>query len=106
MIIYIIGPYTKGDTVINVRIAILAAEEILAKGHIPYIPHLTHFWHLLFPKPHQFWLDYDKNFIPFCDAAYRIPGESSGGDSEERDFIADGKPIYRSIDKIPDIGGN
>ncbi|MDP2364017.1 MAG: hypothetical protein Q8M94_09640, partial [Ignavibacteria bacterium] len=43
MLIYISAPYSLGDVVSNVRFACEVGDKILAKGHIPFIPHLSHF---------------------------------------------------------------
>lgn len=80
--VYISGPYTKGDPVINTRNAIEAGNEILSYGHIPIIPHLTMFWHLLTPRPWQDWIDYDLHLVGLCGIILRLPGESTGADME------------------------
>ena len=82
MLIYVAGPYTKGDTAQNVRKSIDAAEMIVQKGHTPYIPHLAHFWHILYPHEIEFWYNYDIEWLIMCDAVYRLPGESKGADNE------------------------
>lgn len=80
--VYVAGPYTKGDTILNIREAILAGEKLRARGFCPFIPHLTAFWHLIAPSPYEEWLDLDNQFLPCCDVLLRIPGESTGADSE------------------------
>ena len=55
MKIYIAGPYTKGDVAQNVRNAIHAGNLAAHFGHTPFIPHLTHFWHMLCPNEYEFW---------------------------------------------------
>ena len=80
--IYIAGPYTKGDVAVNVRNAILAASKLADLGFAPFVPHLTHFWHMVSPRPYEFWCDLDNQFLPFCQGLLRLPGESSGSDAE------------------------
>jgi hypothetical protein len=80
--IYVAGPYTKGDVAVNVRNAIEAANELADLGFAPFVPHFTHFWHMLFPRPYEFWLELDNQFLPHCEAILRLPGESSGADKE------------------------
>ena len=99
--IYIGGPYSKGDTVLNVRNAVMAAEQVLRRGHIPYIPHLTMLWHFISPHEYQFWLDYDIEWLRLCDALLRLPGESSGADKEVALSEGLGKPVYYSVHEIP-----
>jgi hypothetical protein len=82
MRVYIAGPYTKGDVALNVAAAIDAADKLANAGHYPYLPHLTHFWHMLRPRPYREWLKLDAAWIPFCEAVVRLPGESTGADSE------------------------
>ena len=45
--IYVAGPYTLGDSVLNVRAAILVADELWQLGYAPFIPHETMLWHLV-----------------------------------------------------------
>jgi uncharacterized protein DUF4406 len=80
--VYIAGPYTKGDVAINVRNAYEAASRLADLGFAPFVPHATHFWHLLSPRPYEFWLALDAEFLPFCEAVLRLPGQSNGADKE------------------------
>ena len=82
MLIFISGPYAHPDPVINTRNAILAGEEVIKQGHIPFIPHLNHLWHLVCPHEEDFWYEYDLVWLRKCDAILRIPGESKGADRE------------------------
>ena len=45
MRIYVAGPYTSNENreLDNVNRAIDVARELIARGHDPFIPHLTHF---------------------------------------------------------------
>lgn len=99
MKVYIAGPYTKGDVVVNVRNAIAAADELLALGHHPFIPHLTHLWHMVSPKEYEEWLAIDLVWLRVCDALLRIPGESSGADKEVDAARELSIPVY-SIEEL------
>ncbi len=101
MRIYIAAPDSKGDTVINVRNAILAGDKLLEMGHIPFIPHLTHFWHYISPKPWEVWLKIDQDWLVVCDALLRLPGESKGADLEVEMAKKLCLFIYYSVDEIP-----
>ena len=79
--IYIAGPYSS-DPEKNTLNAIKVGEEVAKAGHIPYIPHLTHFWDKEYPHPVEFWYEYDLNWLRCCDRVIRIPGESTGADRE------------------------
>ena len=95
--VYIAGPYTQGDVAVNVRHAILAGEELLYAGFVPFIPHLTHFWHLLFPHQIDFWYKYDLEWLERCDYLLRLPGDSPGATVEVGHAEAFGIPVYYSI---------
>lgn len=102
MLIYIAAPYSLGDVVSNVRLACQVGDEILAKGHIPFIPHLCHFWHFLSPKPQQEWLRIDEAILVRCDAVLRVGGISVGADGEVKTARSLGIPVYYSLESIPD----
>jgi hypothetical protein len=101
MKIYIAGPYTKGDVAVNVRAAILAADYLRAMGHTPFIPHLTHFWHLVSPHEIDYWYRYDLEWLESCDAVLRLPGESVGADREVERARELGLPVYLGLGSVP-----
>jgi len=101
MRIYVAGPYTKGDTVRNVRDALHAAEILLGIGHVPYVLHLSAFWHFVFPHAVEFWHAYDLHWLEVCDALYRLPGESVGSDNEVARARELGLPVYERIQDVP-----
>ena len=103
MRIYVAGPYSKGETAINVRNAILTGDRLLELGHIPFVPHLTHFWHYISPKPWDVWLKIDRDWLCVCDAILRLPGESEGADLEVAEAKRLGMLIYYSLDEIPNL---
>jgi hypothetical protein len=82
--VYVASPYTKGDVAVNVRNNIEAADRLAVAGFAPFVPLLTHFWHLLFPHPYEFWCKQDMDWLERCDAIVRLPGESSGADARGR----------------------
>lgn len=84
MIVYIAGPYTNGDVGANVSRAIDVAESVAAMGHVPIVPHLSHFWHLKYQHDADFWLGIDLHLLQFCHAMIRLPGYSEGADKEEQ----------------------
>ena len=97
-VIYVAGPYTMGDVAQNVRNAITMGDELLKLGFAPFIPHLTHFWHMLYPHAYEKWLEHDFAILSKCDALLRYPGLSSGADRE----VAHAKllkiPVFHSND--------
>lgn len=100
MKVYVAGPYTKGDVVVNVRNAIAAADALLALGHHPFVPHLTHLWYMVSPKGYREWLDYDLVWLRQCDALLRIPGESAGADEEVSVASKLAIPVCYSIEDV------
>jgi hypothetical protein len=95
--VYIAGPYTKGDVAINVRKAITAGEVLAQEGFIPFVPHLTHFWHLIHPHDVEYWYQYDMHWLECCDCLLRLDGDSKGADEEMRRMASLGKPIFMDI---------
>lgn len=98
--VYIAGPYTRGDVAQNVRAAIFAAEHLAGAGLVPFIPHLTHFWHLLFPHEIAFWYEQDLEWLERCDMLLRLPGESKGADVEVAHARVLELPIYYSVAEV------
>lgn len=92
--IYVVGPYTKGDVAENVRNAIQAGNNLRALGFTPFVPHLTHFWHLIFPHEIEYWYKYDLEWLELCDAVFRLPGESKGADAEVERAKELGLPVF------------
>ena len=82
MIVYVAGPYTNGDVAENVKKAIDIGMKINDRGHYAMIPHLTHFLHMMHPRPYDYWLKLDNIILPKCDRLLRLPGKSSGADFE------------------------
>lgn len=100
MRIYIAGPYTKGDVAINVSKAIEAASELLYMGHTPFVPHLSHFWHLVSPQDYEVWTAWGIVWLELCEAVLRLPGESEGADKECAWALAHGMIVYRSLEAL------
>jgi uncharacterized protein DUF4406 len=102
MRIYVAGPYTKGDTILNIRKAIFAGNFIAHIGHTPFIPHLTGFWQLIAPHEDvEFWYRYDNEWLTVCDALVRLDGESVGSDKEVELAKKLGLIIFKDIFDIP-----
>ena len=95
--VYIAGPYTNGDVAANGRKAIDAADSIVSLGHEVFLPHLSHFWHLIHPHEWRFWIQRDLAWLKFCDVLLRLPGESEGGELEEAEARKLGLRICHDI---------
>jgi hypothetical protein len=101
VIIYVSAPYSLGNVTDNVRRACNAGDVILAKGHIPFIPHLSHLWHLISPKSYEEWLRIDMALLDMCDALVRLPGESPGADREVKEAEKLCIPVYYGLEEVP-----
>lgn len=102
MIIYISAPYSIGDTDANIDRACLAGDEILKKGHTPFIPHTMQRWHKVSPKSYAEWLKIGMAYMGTCDAVLRLPGESKGADLEVEQAKEWRMLIYYDVKEIPD----
>lgn len=81
-LVYLAGPYSHPDPLANARKMIKVAEGLLRLHVTPIVPHLTLVWHLVRPRSHQFWLEYDLQFLSRADVVLRVPGNSAGADAE------------------------
>lgn len=93
--VYIAGPYT-GDEAANVRAAIEAAEFVRNAGHVPFVPHLMHFWGLQHPRPYGDWLAQCLVWLACCEAVLRLPGHSAGADVEVATAAKLGIPVFHA----------
>lgn len=100
--VYVAGPISKGDMLLNIRAGIVAGVELTKAGFVPYIPHLDFSARIFDPDT----LDYetilrnDLAWVSRCDAVLRLPGESSGADREVKHAGALGIPVFGSIANI------
>jgi hypothetical protein len=102
MFIYVAGPYTKGDVAVNVKNAIMMGNNLRALGLTPFIPHLTHFWHLIQEHDIEYWYRYDMEWLEKCDAVFRLAGESKGADAEVARARELGLPVFVSVMSLLD----
>ncbi|MGD9726275.1 MAG: DUF1937 family protein [Nitrospiraceae bacterium] len=105
MIIYIASPYSvytdKLDAV-NAQIDVFAA--LLAAGHEPVAPLLSHYVDLRYPTSYERWMQWCLAIMRRCDAVLRLPGESAGADEEVARARLLGKPVYWSVDEAIRLG--
>ena len=100
MYIYVAGPYTKNDVILNIRRAIEVGDTLRNMGHVPFIPHMTYAWHMQYPHDIEFWYKYDLEWLKKCDALFRIAGESKGADDEETLARKLGMPVFYDYKEV------
>ena len=98
--VYIAGPYSSGDQVLNVRTAVMAADALAELGYVPFIPHLSMLWHAISPHEYDFWISQDLEWLPVCDCVLRLPGESAGADQEVRFAEWRELPVFLTIREL------
>jgi hypothetical protein len=113
--IYIAGPYTPKNTSMhyaariahdNTVNAINFGIDTVDRGHLPYIPHLSHFMHLYGKETlsYEYYTKADIEWLKDCDAIlYYYPkiGYSKGADNELKIAIDSGKTVFFTIYEIP-----
>lgn len=100
MRVFISAPYSQGDEAANVRAAIDASEQVRAAGHSPLCPHLSHFWHIIYPHNWEEWLRIDLDWLKVADIMVRLPGESKGADLEEAKAQELDIPVYHGVEVL------
>lgn len=78
----------------NVRQSIKAANVLVDMGIVPFVPLLSHFWHMITPRDYHVWLHIDNEWVIRSDAVLRLPGESKGADQEVSIAQGLGKPVF------------
>lgn len=95
--IYVAGPITIPDPIMNAREAFYIANDLWSMGWVPFVPQQSVFWNFLTPRTWEEWLKYDYEWVKRCDALYRIPGESRGADAEVVFAKSQGIPVVTSL---------
>lgn len=99
--VYVAGPYTTPDPIVNTRNAIIAGQRVYDAGMFPYVPHLTLIWHMVVPQEDvEYWYAFDLNAIDHSDALLRIEGRSTGADREVEYAERAGVPVFFSHEDL------
>jgi hypothetical protein len=100
-LVYIAAPYTNPDPVENTHQVIWLASRLVDDGRVtPVVPHLSLLWHLVSPRPVEFWYAYDLELLAHCDAVLRRPGASTGADAEVDAADRAGIPVFATIEGL------
>jgi len=100
--VYVAGPYRKPDPCANTHKTVCMANHLSSLGYVPYVPHLTLLWNTITPKPEEWWLQYDLEWLSVCDVMLRLPGESAGADGEAQFANDQGIPVLYSVEDLVD----
>lgn len=98
--VYVAGPITKGDYLVNVRLAIDAAQQLREAGLFPFIPHSSALWHLVHHRGYEDWMEQDFVWLEQCHALLRVPGESSGADRETVHANSKNIPVFHTVEAL------
>lgn len=106
MLVFVSGPYsaeTEEQKLKNVAAAANAGRDILALGHMPFVPHtMTCDWECDERLGYPQFLELCFVILRRCDALlYLAP--SPGADQELALALELGLTVYRNIDEVPDI---
>lgn len=82
LVIYISSAYTLGDIAENVRAQLDASDTLIELGFCPIAPLLSHYQQIYKPRSWYEWMDVDMELVSRCDALLRLPGKSTGADTE------------------------
>lgn len=100
-LVYVAGPYTNPDPVANTHEMIRVGTRLVEEGRVtPIIPHLSMLWHVVTPRPIEFWYAYDLEVMAHCDVVLRLPGISTGADAEVAEAKRLGLPVVFSTDEL------
>lgn len=98
--VYLASPYTLGDVAVNVKRQIDIANVLMNKGFAPFVPLLSHFQHMIHPRPHKDWMKVDFEWLRACDCVLKLDGESVGADDEVEYAKLLNIPVYYSLKKL------
>jgi len=100
--VYISSPYSIGNKNTNVRNQLIAAERLRELNFVPFVPLLTHFWHLEYEHNWEWWMELDREYITELrfDTILRLPGYSTGADEEVELAKSFGIPVFYTISAL------
>lgn len=94
-LVYVAGPYTHPDPVVNTHNTIKAGMALWETTLCAVIiPHLSLLAHVVQPRDVDYWYELDIDQLAHCDALYRLPGSSSGTDKEVEFAEAQRIPVF------------
>ena len=102
VVVYVSGPISQGNWLINIRLAVQSGERLRRAGFVPLVPHLIALAELCgSDATYEDWLALDLALLERCDALLRLPGPSVGADREVEHARALGLPVFFNELDIP-----
>ena len=98
--IFISGPLTVGDQMMNIRNAIDVAEIVINGKHCPVVPHYSSYHNMIHQHSYDDWMNICYCMLEGSDVMFRINGKSYGADLEEKFANKHGIPIFYEIEKL------
>jgi hypothetical protein len=101
--VYVAGKYTASteeEMERNIRAAVGAARTLWDMGHVPFVPHLTHYMKDIMPLGRKDWLVMDFVWLRQCDAVVVI-SLSDGAAKEAVAAATLGIPVYWGLEDMP-----
>tara|TARA_R110002096_G_scaffold219113_2_gene407421 strand:+ start:29 stop:361 length:333 start_codon:yes stop_codon:yes gene_type:complete len=106
-LVYVAGPYTRGNMCENIGVAARAGLEIMQAGHAPFVPHThTHVMALFEYRDYEEWMAIDFAVVERCDAVFRLPGISDGADREVTLAEKCGIPVFTVMEDLIEYLGH
>jgi hypothetical protein len=99
-LVYVAGPYTHPEPVLNTRAACLLADHLVSVGAAVIVPHLSLLWHAISPASVDDWYARDLDVLAHCHAVALLPGESTGADAEVAYARGRDIPVYSTDQPI------
>ena len=105
--VYVAGPITNGDTLLNIRNGMKAGTELVKLGYVPFVPHNDFIQYMLDPDAldYETLLAWDLAWVKRCDAVLRLPGESPGADREVQYARSQGLLVVNTVECLEEANG-
>ena len=87
----------------NVERGIDVGIEVLEAGFFPFVPHLTHYFHLRTPRDFgKLYYEWDNVLLRRCDVLLKF-APSRGADAEEKLARSLGLPVVYSVEELTEL---
>jgi hypothetical protein len=100
--IYVAGPLGANDEgrLGRVKAAIDTAERIRQMGLFPFVPHLMHYWEVVYTHKYECGMRLCLAYVRHSDALFRMPGHSPGADREVKLAEEIKIPVFRDLAQL------